>query len=315
MQESVYKPQAKPRRLPADAPNILIVLIDDAGPALPSTFGGEVNTPTMDRIVKEGIAYNRFHTTAMCSPTRAALLTGRNHHRVGNGQIAELANDWDGYSGRIPRSSALVAEVLKDMAMPQVRGEVAQHARGGNHRCRPVRELAHRPRLRILLRFLAGEASQYEPNLVRNTTYVLPPKTVEEGYHLSEDLADDAGWSQRHKAFQRDKPFFMYWASGAIHGPFHIMKEWADKYKGKFDDGWDVNVSALSSARRRKAGFRPTPNLLRATKRCRPGTASPRKKDLQRRLMELGAGSPSTWMFRSGGLSTRSTSSAMAITR
>ena len=109
MQESVYKQRVKPRRLPADAPNILIVLIDDAGPALPATFGGEVHTPTMDRIVKEGIAYNRFHTTAMCSPTRASLLTGRNHHRVGNGQIAELANDWDGYSGQIPRSSALGA--------------------------------------------------------------------------------------------------------------------------------------------------------------------------------------------------------------
>ena len=90
------------------------MLIDDAGPALPATFGGEVQTPTMDCIVKEGIAYNRFHTTAMCSPTRASLLTGRNPHRVGNGQIAELANDWDGYSGRIPRSSAFVAEVLKD---------------------------------------------------------------------------------------------------------------------------------------------------------------------------------------------------------
>ena len=113
MQESVYKQRLKPRRLPADTPNILIVLIDDAGPALPATFGGEVQTPTMDRIVREGIAYNRFHTTAMCSPTRAALLTGRNHHRVGNGQIAELANDWDGYSGLIPRSSALVADVLK----------------------------------------------------------------------------------------------------------------------------------------------------------------------------------------------------------
>ena len=114
MQESVYRRRAEPRRLPADAPNILIVLIDDAGPALPATFGGDVHTPTMDRIVSEGIAYNRFHTTAMCSPTRASLLTGRNHHRVGNGQIAELANDWDGYSGVIPRSSALVAEVLKD---------------------------------------------------------------------------------------------------------------------------------------------------------------------------------------------------------
>ena len=114
MQESVYRQRLKRRRLSTDAPNILIVLIDDAGPALPATFGGEVQTPTMDRIVQEGIAYNRFHTTAMCSPTRASLLTGRNHHRVGNGQIAELANDWDGYSGLIPRSSALVADVLKD---------------------------------------------------------------------------------------------------------------------------------------------------------------------------------------------------------
>src|SRR6476661_1802751 len=112
MEESVYRPRAKPRRLPADTPNILIVLIDDAGPALPSTFGGEVETPTMDRIVKEGVAYNRFHTTAMCSPTRASLLTGRNHHRVGSGQIAELANDWDGYSGHIPKTAATVAEVL-----------------------------------------------------------------------------------------------------------------------------------------------------------------------------------------------------------
>ena len=110
----VYKPRVDPQRLADDAPNILIVLIDDAGPALPSTFGGEVQTPTMDRIVKEGIAYNRFHTTAMCSPTRASLLTGRNHHRVGNGQIAELANDWDGYSGTFPRAARLVAEVLKD---------------------------------------------------------------------------------------------------------------------------------------------------------------------------------------------------------
>ena len=114
MQESVYKRRVEPRRLPPDAPNILIVLIDDAGPGLPSTFGGEVHTPTMDRVAMGGISLNRFHTTAMCSPTRASILTGRNHHRVGSGQIAELANDWDGYSGHIPKSSALAAEVLKD---------------------------------------------------------------------------------------------------------------------------------------------------------------------------------------------------------
>ncbi len=113
MQESVYSPRTQHRRLPDDAPNILVVLIDDAGPGLPSAFGGEVNTPTLDRLLDEGISYNRFHTTAMCSPTRASLLTGRNHHRVGNGQIAELANDWDGYSGHIPKSSATGAEVLR----------------------------------------------------------------------------------------------------------------------------------------------------------------------------------------------------------
>ncbi|HEY4806381.1 MAG TPA: sulfatase-like hydrolase/transferase, partial [Roseiarcus sp.] len=242
MQESVYKQRVTPRRLPADAPNILIVLIDDAGPALPATFGGVVQTPTMDRIVKEGIAYNRFHTTAMCSPTRASLLTGRNHHRVGNGQIAELANDWDGYSGRIPRSSALVAEVLKDYgyatgAWGKWHNTPAEETTATG----PFEEWPANLGFEYFYGFLAGEASQYEPNLVRNTTYVHPPKTPQEGYHLSEDLADDAiGWLHKHKAFQPDKPFFMYWASGAIHGPHHVAKEWADKYKGKFDDGWDA---------------------------------------------------------------------------
>ena len=114
MQESIYSPLPAVNRLPADAPNILIVLIDDVGPAQTDAYGGEIHTPTLDKINKEGISYNRFHTTAMCSPTRAALLTGRNHHRVASGQITELANDWDGYMGIIPMSSATVAEVLKD---------------------------------------------------------------------------------------------------------------------------------------------------------------------------------------------------------
>ena len=241
MQESVYHRRVEPRRLPADAPNILIVLIDDAGPGLPSTYGGEVHTPTLDRIAKAGISYNRFHTTAMCSPTRAALLTGRNHHRVGNGQIAELANDWDGYSGTIPKSSATGAEVLRNYGYKTA-------AFGKWHNTPAEQTTAAGPfdywptgyGFEYFYGFLAGEASQYEPNLVRNTTIVPPPKTPEQGYHLTEDLADDAiGWLRKHKAFEPDKPFFMYWASGAIHGPHHIMKEWADKYKGKFDDGWD----------------------------------------------------------------------------
>ena len=114
MESSTYKKRVEPQRLPKGAPNILIILMDGIGPATSATFGGEINTPTLDRIAKMGVAYNRFHTTAMCSPTRAALLTGRNHTRVGNGQIAALANDFDGFSGVIPKSSATVAEVLKN---------------------------------------------------------------------------------------------------------------------------------------------------------------------------------------------------------
>src|SRR5260221_3399953 len=240
VQESGHKRRVAPGRLRAGSPNILIVLIDDAGRGLPSAFGGEVQTPTMDRVVKEGIAYNRFHTTAMCSPTRAAMLTGRNHHRVGNGQIAELANDWDGYSGHIPKSSALAAEVLKDYgystaALGKWHNTPAEETTAAG----PFENWPTGLGFEYFYGFLAGEASQYEPNLVRNTTVVLPPKSPEQGYPLSEDLADDAiGWLHKHKAFQPDKPFYMYWASGAIHGPHQIMKEWADKYKGKFDDGW-----------------------------------------------------------------------------
>src|ERR1700723_1255992 len=166
-QEWVFKHRVQPQRLPADAPNILIVLIDDAGPGLPITFGGEVRTPTMDRIVGEGIAYNRFHTTAMCSPTRAALLTGRNHHRVGAGQIAELANDWDGYSGHIPRSSALVADVLKDYGYAT--GAWGKWHNTPAEETTPTGPFENWPTglgFEYFYGFLAGEASQYEPNLV-----------------------------------------------------------------------------------------------------------------------------------------------------
>ena len=110
--ESNYNPLPRVSQLPEDAPNIVIIMLDDVGAALPHTFGGPITTPTLDKLAEEGIAYSRFHNAAMCSPTRASPLTGRNHHRVGNGQIAELSNDWDGYSGRIPRTSATVAKVL-----------------------------------------------------------------------------------------------------------------------------------------------------------------------------------------------------------
>ncbi|MGC2664995.1 MAG: arylsulfatase [Candidatus Acidiferrales bacterium] len=293
MQESVYKRRVEPRRLPAGSPNILIVLIDDAGPGLPSTFGGEVQTPTMDRIVEEGITYNRFHTTAMCSPTRASMLTGRNHHRVGNGQIAELANDWDGYSGHIPKSSALAAEVLKGYgystaAFGKWHNTPAEETTAAG----PFGNWPTEVGFEYFYGFLAGEASQYEPNLVRNTTVVLPPKSPEQGYHLSEDLADDAiGWLNKHKAFQSDKPFYMYWASGAIHGPHHIMKEWADKYKGKFDDGWDAYRERVFQRAKQK-GWIPANAQLTPRHETMPSWESipDDEKPFQRRLMEVAAG-------------------------
>ena len=234
----------------------MIVLIDDAGPGLPTTFGGEVRTATMDRICAEGVSYNRFHTTAMCSPTRASLLTGRNHHEIGNGQIAELSNDWDGYAGQIPRSSALVAEVLKDYGYSTGAWGKWHNTPPKRPPRRALRGLAHRAGLRVFLRLpgrgglavRAPSGAQYHRGG--------PPKTPEEGYHLSEDLADDAiTWLRNHKALQADKPFFMYWASGCLHGPHHIMKEWADRYAGKFDAAGTPTGSGCSSAPRRGAGF------------------------------------------------------------
>ncbi len=293
LQESTYQPRAVPKRLHDDSPNIVIVLIDDAGPGLPSTFGGEVTTSTLDRICAEGVSYNRFHTTAMCSPTRASLLTGRNHHEIGNGQIAELANDWDGYAGKIPRSSATVAEVLKQYGY-------ATSAFGKWHNTPAEETTAAGPfenwptglGFEYFYGFLAGEASQYEPNLVRNTTVVAPPKTAEEGYHLSEDLADDAiSWLRRHKAFNADKPFFMYWASGAIHGPHHIMKEWADKYAGKFDDGWDAYRERVFGRAKDKGWIPQDCALTERDPQLAAWDDIPEdEKPFQRRLMEVAAG-------------------------
>jgi arylsulfatase A-like enzyme len=295
MQESIYSPLPPVSHLPKDAPNILIVLIDDVGPAQADTFGGEIHTPTMSKIVKEGIAYNRFHTTAMCSPTRAALLTGRNHHRVANGQITEFGNDWDGYMGIIPKSSATVAEVLKDYGYHTA-------AWGKWHNTPAEQTIAAGPfdywptgyGFEYFYGFLAGEASQYEPSLVRNTAYVEHPHTSggHNYYHLSEDLADDAiVWLQQHKSFSPDKPFFMYWASGASHGPHQVPKDWADKYKGKFDDGWD-KYRERAFERAKKLGWIPQNTKLtpRPANLASWDSIPEDEKPFQRRLMEVFAG-------------------------
>jgi arylsulfatase A-like enzyme len=291
LQDSRMKRRMEPNRLPLDAPNILIVLIDDVGFGTPDTFGGFACTPTLTRLAEEGISYNRFHTTSICSPTRASLLTGRNHQRVGSGTIAERAVDWDGYTGIIPRSSATLAEVLRHYGYKT-------SAFGKWHNSPADQTTAMGPftywptgyGFDYFYGFLAGETSQYEPRLVENTTPIEPPHDAR--YHLTEDMADKAiAWLKRHRAFSPDKPFFMYWAPGAAHGPHHVFPEWADKYKGKFDQGWDQLREQVFS-RQKKLGWIPEDTELtpRADTMAAWADIPESERAFQTRLMELFAG-------------------------
>jgi len=293
MQESVHKWREQPRHLPPDAPNILIVMLDDAGFGQASTFGGEIQTPTLSRLANAGISYNAFHTTAMCSPTRAALMTGRNHHRVGAGQIAELANDWDGYTGVIPRSSATIAEVLRYYGY-------ATAAFGKDHNT-PVDQIANGPYDRTptgrgfdyFYGFIAGETSQWEPTLWENTVPISPPHVENyEDFHLTEAMAEKAiTWMRRHRALNPGRPFLMWWTPGAVHGPHHVAQQWADKYKGRFSDGWDAYQKRVFD-RQKAMGWIPAD-----TKRSPRPAGMPAWQDIpknerafQERLMEVYAG-------------------------
>ena len=291
MQDSIYKKRVDLKRLADGAPNILIILMDDLGPATPSTYGGEINTPTLDRVAKMGVSFNRFHSTAMCSPTRAALLTGRNHTRVGNGQISAIANDFDGFSGIIPKTSATVAEVLKNYGY--------NTGAWGKWHNTPEEQITSKGPFdywptgygfEYFYGFLAGEASQYEPTMTRNTTAVTEERR--QGYHLTEDIAEDAiDWLREQKAYAPDKPFFMYWAPGASHGPHQIMKEWADKYKGKFDDGWDKYRERTFAQAKAKGWIPENAELTPRPASMASWDSIPEaEKPFQRRLMEVFAG-------------------------
>ena len=295
IESSTYKKRVEPKRLPEGAPNILVILMDDVGPGTPSTYGGEINTPNLDRIANTGISYSRFHSTAMCSPTRAALLTGRNHTRVGNGQISAIANDFDGFSGTIPKSSATMAEVLK--AYGYNTGAWGKWHNTPEEQITSKGPFDYWPTgygFEYFYGFLAGEASQYEPTMVRNTSYVERPHTSggHDYYHLSEDIADDAiHWLREQKAYAPEKPFFMYWAPGASHGPHQVPKEWADKYKGKFDDGWD-KYRERAFARQKQVGWIPQNAQLtpRAASMASWDSIPEDERPFQRRLMEIFAG-------------------------
>ncbi len=291
LQESTHHRRVEPDRLPKDAPNILIILIDDAGFGVPDTFGGFAHTPTLSRLRDEGISFNRFHTTAICSPTRAALLTGRNHHRVGSGTIAERAVDWDGYVGVIPKTAATIPEVLRLYGY-----ETSAFGKWHNTPANETTAMGPFDRwptgygFQYFYGFLAGETSQYEPRLFENTIPIEPPHN--EKYHLTEDMADQAiGWLKKHRAYSPDKPFFMYWAPGAVHGPHQVFQEWADKYKGKFDQGWDKLREEIF-ARQQKLGWIPADAELTPRDPTMPSWDSipESERAFQSRLMEIYAG-------------------------
>jgi len=245
---------------PAGAPNVLIILTDDTGFGHAGTFGGAVPTPTMDQLAQGGLRYNSFHTTALCSPTRAALLTGRNHHSVGTGVIIELGTGYPGYTGIVPNTTAGLPEILRQNGY-------ATAAFGKWHNT-PATEISPSgPFDRwstgkvwgfdYFYGFMNGETHQYYPVLYRNTTPVPQPKSPEEGYHLTEDIVDEAiGFMNRVKATNPEKPWLMYMSTGAIHAPHHTPAAYREKYKGKFDAGWD-KYREETFARQKQLGVIP----------------------------------------------------------
>lgn len=284
------KPQNKGK---PELPNILVIMFDDAGFAHPDTYGGEVHTPTLTRIANSGISYNAFHTTAVSSATRASLLTGRNHHRVGNGTVTELATDsgGEGYTGLIPTSAATIPQLLKEKGYAS--------ALFGKWHNTPAAEASPRGPFNHwptgygfdhFYGFNGGETDQYRPTLFSDTKPVEPPNDPK--YHLTEDLAAKAiQWINKQQASTPDKPFFMYWAPGAVHAPLQVGKEWSDKYKGKFDAGWDAY--RMRAVERQKAmGWIPadTVNNPRPEAMAAWDSLSEQEKKFQARLMEIYAG-------------------------
>lgn len=257
-------PPIVPLRPPAGAPNVIVVLLDDVGFGASSAFGGPVHTPIAEKLAKNGLKYNRFHTTALCSPTRAALLTGRNHHSVGFGAITEMATSAPGNNSLRPNTCAPLAEILK----------LNGYSTAQFGKCHEVPVWETSPMgpftswpsggggFEYFYGFIGGETNQYYPALYEGTTPIEPEKTPEEGYHFTTDMTQKAiKWVRQQKSLMPDKPFFMYYAPGATHAPHHVPKEWADKYKGQFDKGWD-KVREETIARQKELGIVPPDTQL-----------------------------------------------------
>ena len=228
-------------KAPAGAPNVVLILLDDVGYSWSSVFGGPVATPNFEKLASHGLRYNNFHVNSLCSPTRAALLSGRNAHQIGFGTITESANANPGYTSLWPKNAVPLAEVLR-------RNGYSTAAFGKWHNTptwevNPAGPFEHWPTslgFEHFYGFLAAQSTQYDPVLYRNTLPATLPLTPEQGYILNHDLANEAKqWLHQHDASAPGRPFFLYFATGAIHTPHHVPRDWIGKYKGQFDLGWD----------------------------------------------------------------------------
>lgn len=273
-------------------PNILIVLIDDMGFGQTSAFGGGIPTPAIERIARNGLRYNRFHTTALCSPTRAALLCGRNHHSVGSGVIGEAGTGFPGYNGIIPASAATFAEVLREYGY-------ANAWFGKNHNVPdwetslvgPFDRWADGLGFDYFYGFVGGDTDQFHPALVENKKRLEPPETNEDGspYHFTTDIADHAIRMMRSvKAVAPQRPFLVYFAPGATHAPHQVPEEWIDRFKGQFDEGWDV-YREQTFARQKEMGIIPRDTILTPRPDSLPAweTLPANEKKVYARMMEV----------------------------
>ena len=278
---------------PEGAPNVVVVLLDDVGYSQFGCYGSPMATPTFDRLAASGLRYSNFHTTALCSPTRACLLTGRNHHRNGMGRIVEFASGFPGYDATMPKANGMVSEIL-------VRNGYATFAVGKWHLA-PAGTMVHGgPRDRWPLGrgferfygFLGGETDQFHPDLVHDNHQIDPHRTPEEGYHLTEDMADIARlYLTDLRAASPTKPFFLWFAPGACHAPHQAPAAYIDKYKGAFDQGWDAYREEVF-ARQRATGLLPPGAELSERPHWIPAwdSCSDDEKRLYARMMEVFAG-------------------------
>jgi arylsulfatase len=275
-------------RPPAGAPNVVIILIDDVGYGQFGTFGGQTPTPGLDQLAAQGLRYTRFHTTALCSPTRAALLTGRNHHSASTGVITEAATGYDGYTGLIPRSAGTVSEVLRQYGY-------ATSWFGKNHNT-PDWETSlngpfdHWPSgygFDYFYGFMGGDVDQWQPTLYENHNLV--PRSSDPNYILTTDLTDHAiQWLRRTRSIDPAKPYFLYMATGATHAPHHVSPDWIAKFRGQFDQGWDV-YRQQTLERQKRLGVVPANTELTPRPASLPAWASlsPDQKRLFARMMEV----------------------------